>query len=191
MSSNNPYGGPPQGPYGQGGGPGPGGPPQGPYGQDPGPYGPGTPSQPGPPPGQPGQPPYGYPQQPPPVRRPGGPAYGFGPYAEPGGQQPPGYGPGGPGGPGPYGPGQPVQPVPAPPPQKKGKGKGLIIGGVIALALILIGVVAAVLIRDEPAVTTVPSPNTSTTGSVPSRQQRAADQRAAGGEGLGRGELAT
>ena len=70
-------------------------------------------------------------------------------------------------GPGPYGPGQPVQPVPAPPPQKKGKGKGLIIGGVIALALILIGVVAAVLIRDEPAVTTVPSPNTSTTGSVP------------------------
>ena len=43
----------------------------------------------------------------------------------------------------------------------------MIIGGVIALALILIGVVAAVLIRDEPAVTTVPSPNTSTTGSVP------------------------
>ena len=167
MSSNNPYGGPPQGPYGQGGGTGPGGPPQGPYGQNPGPYGPGTPNPMGPPPGHPGQPPYGYPQQPPPgPPTPGGPAYGFGPFAGPGGQPTPGYEPGSPGGPAPYGPGQPM---PAPPPEeKKGRGKGLIIGGVIALALILIGVVAAVLVRGEPEVTTVPSPNTSTNGSVPS-----------------------
>lgn len=164
MSSNNPYGGPPQGPYGQGGGPGSGGPAQGPYGQYPaGPYGPGTPNPMGPPPGQPGQPPYGYPQQPPMSQpTPGGPGYSFGPYADPPDQQPPpGYGPGGPG---PYGPGQPV---PAPPPPKKGRGKVLIIGGVTALVLIVIGVVAAVLVRNDPTVTTVPSPNTSTSGSVP------------------------
>ena len=43
----------------------------------------------------------------------------------------------------------------------------LIIGGVIALVLIVIGVVAAVLVRNDPTVTTVPSPNTSTSGSVP------------------------
>ncbi len=176
MSSNNPYGGPPQGPYGEGGGPGPGGPPgpygqnpPGPYGQNPaGPYGQGTPSPMGPPPAQPGPPPYGFPQQPPASQpTPGGPGYGFGPYAGP---EPPGYEPGGPGSYGPYGPGQPV---PAPPPEKKGKGRGLIIGGVIALALILIGVVTAVLVRGEPTVTTVPSPNASTTGSVPSTSSSA------------------
>ena len=141
----------------------------------------------GPPPGQPGQPPYGYPQQPPASQpTPAEPAYGFGPYAGPAAHNHPATDPVALAGLRTLR--QPGQPVPAPPPQKKGKGKGLIIGGVIALALILIGVVPAVLVRGEPAVTTVPSPNASTTGSVPHQQQRSADQRTAGGEGLGRGQ---
>ena len=165
MSSNNPYGGPPQGPYGQGGGTGPGGPPQGPYGQNPGPYGPGTPNPMGPPPGHPGQPPYGYPQQPPPgPPTPGGPVYGFGPFAGPGGQPTPGYEPGSPGGPAPYGPGQPM---PAPPPEeKKRRGKVLIIVGALVLALIVGAIAVALLTRNEPTVTQPPAASQNPSGAA-------------------------
>ncbi|WP_017616527.1 hypothetical protein [Nocardiopsis salina] len=112
---------PPQGPYG------PNGPNQGPYGpQQPGPY-------PGRPQGGPQQPPPGYGQQPPP---------GYG-------QQPPhGPPPGGPGGPGgSYG-GAPQGPPPPgygqQPAGGSGGRKGLIIGGAIAGAVILIGGLVAI-----------------------------------------------
>jgi hypothetical protein len=141
---------------------------QPPWGQQPG-QGPG-----GQPP-QPGQPPYGQPQgQPPYGRPPGQPPYGQ-PQGQPapgrpqpgftppnyGGQQPPGsyptppppgtYAPGGPGGYPPR-PGQPGQPgpggVPGGQPPRKGSGAriGLIVGAIV-LALIIIGVGAAVLLN--------------------------------------------
>ena len=130
MSSDNPYGGPPSGPYGQGGQPWPP--------QQPGPAGP--------------PPPYGYPpqQQPPPP----GSGYAFGPFAgQPGGPQggPPGQPPYG-NAPGPYGPGQP----PTEPPPKR-RGKVLIIVGALVLALIVGAIAVALLNRDDPVATQPPA----------------------------------
>ena len=107
-----------------------------PYEGQPGPYGQGG-GQGGPAPG-----PYGYPQQP--DTPPGQPGYAFGPFApQPGpGGAPPGY-------------------VPGPPPQPSGprrRGKGLIILGVVALVLVLIGVTAAVLVRNRIVADPQPQP---------------------------------
>jgi hypothetical protein len=110
------------------------------------PYGGPQPPMPGQGPGSgPGQPlsPYGYPQQPSPDGPPTSPGYSFGPFApdeqttEWQGGAPPGFY-GSP--PGSYGPG-PHQPAP----QRKGKGKILIIIGAAALAVILLAVLAVVV----------------------------------------------
>ena len=113
-----------------------------PYQGQPGPYGQG--GQGGPPPG-----PYGYPQQPnvPPDQS----GYAFGPFAP----QP--------------GPGPDPAPARRPTPwiragtrtsagRAQTPGKGLIILGVVALVLILIGVTAAVLIRNRPVADPQPRP---------------------------------
>lgn len=116
MSSNNPYGPEPSMP-GQGPGSGP---------------------------GQPLSPPYGYPEQPSPEGPPTASGYSFGPFAPDeqttelqGGAQPDPYGSPLPGW---YGPG-PVQPTP----QRKGRGKILIIIGAATLAVILMAVLAVVV----------------------------------------------
>lgn len=116
---------PPQGPYGgqpPQGQPGQygGQPPQGPYGGQPGQGQPGQYAQPGQYGGQPQQPPYG--QQP--GQGAGGAGYGP-PYGTPGA-------PGGPGGPG-----------------RKGPGKGLVIGIILAVVLIAAGIVALVLLTGD------------------------------------------
>jgi hypothetical protein len=115
MSSNNPYGGPPQPMPGQGPGSGSGQPLS----------------------------PYGYPQQPSPGEPPTSSGYSFGPFAPDEqttewqtGAQPDPYG----SPPGSYGPG-PGQPTP----QRKGRGKILIIIGAATLAVILMAVLAVVV----------------------------------------------
>lgn len=153
MSDNNPYGPPPQDPYG------PGGQPDGTPAQ-------GAPQPGGPPPGwtlgQPGYPGAGQPPPPP-----GG--YAFGPFSP--GQPPPQFA-GQPGQPIPGGPGQPGQPYGLPPagvPAPKRRNKLPLIIGAAALALVLlvVGIVAAVRSgNDEPAVVTDPSTGTSSTPSA-------------------------
>ncbi len=127
MSSDNPYGGPPSGPYGQGGQP------PNPYGQG------GQPQQPGPA----VPPPYGYPPQQQPAS---GSGYSFGPFAGQPGESAPRPIPPYSTAPGPYGPGQPGTEPP------KRRGKVLIIVGALVLALVLAGVAVALLNRNEPAV---------------------------------------
>ena len=103
-----------------------------PYQGQPGPYGQG--GQGGPPPG-----PYGYPQQPNTPPGPGG--YAFGPFAPAAG-----YGSRA----DPAGPPPASMPGPIPQPgQPPRRGKGLIILGVVALALILIGITTALVLRPE------------------------------------------
>ena len=100
-----------------------------PYQGQPGPYGQG--GQGGPPPG-----PYGYPQ---PNTPPDQAGYAFGPFAPQQGM-----------GPAPAGP--PPGPIPGPIPQPgppRRRGKGLLILGVVALALILIGITTALVLRQE------------------------------------------
>jgi hypothetical protein len=156
----------------QPGQPGPGGQPAGqpPYGQPAGQ--PWTPRPGQPPYGSPqgGQPPYGQPQggQPPY----GQPTPGFAP-PNPAGQPrpgsyptPPGAYPNQPGGPGGYPP-QPGQPGPGgaiPPPTGKGSSRVFLIVGAIVLALIIIGVGAAVLVNRNTETTTSPVDPTATGG---------------------------
>ena len=112
-----------------------------PYEGQPDPYGQG--GQGGQPPGQPGPPPsYGYGQ--PPTQPPGQSEYAFGPFSPQPGPSgaPPGYVPG-------------PAPEPGGPPRR---GKGLIILGVLALVLILIGVTAAVLVFNRPIAQPQPQP---------------------------------
>jgi hypothetical protein len=109
-----------------------------PYQGQPGPYGQGD--QESPPPG-----PYGYPQSTPPS---GDAGYAFGPFAP---QQ----------GTGPGAAGPPPGPIPGPTPQpaEPRRGRLWIIFGVVALALILIGVTAALVVwRTEPTVQSQPAP---------------------------------
>ena len=152
--------------------------------QQPGQQGPG-----GPPQGQPpyGQPPYGQPQGQPYGQRPGQPPYGqpqgqppYGPpqpgFTSPnyGGQQPPTsyptpptY-PNQPGGPGGYPP-QPGQPGAggpggSVPPAKRGSGRIFLVVGAIVLALIIIGVGAAILLNRTTETANDPTDPTGTGG---------------------------
>ena len=145
-----------------------------PYEPQPGPYGQGDQ---GPPPG-----PYGYPQQNPPAGEAG---YAFGPFAPP-----PGTGPG-PAGPPPAPPAGPPpaplagpapSPLPGPPPQPGGprrRTRGLIIVGVVALALILVGVTAALAIRNDPVADPQPRPTQPSGGPTTSNPPTSAPPPAA------------
>jgi hypothetical protein len=133
-----------------------------PYEGQPGPYGQG--GQGGPPPG-----PYGYPQQNTPPGQDGG--YAFGPFAP---QQSPAPGPVGP---------PPAGPMSGPTPQPGGprrRGRGLIILGVVALALILVVVSTALLLwQNQRVVDPQPVPSRVPSGTASSAPPTSAPPPAA------------